>query len=345
MSRFVEARHVAVALVLGSTLCARVASAQGEQVLPVRLVWTRDDAAQACPSAEATEADVTQRLGFSPFASKGPAARVIEVVVSGRRGVWEADVTVREADGSVRGSRHVESRAADCQPLASAAALAIALMIDPELLARASDNPRPSAPARREPPQEAPPSSPAPPPEPVRPAEKSARRGALAAGVALSFSMLPRVAMGPTLRGELELPVRLVVAVEAYYFTPQRLEAAGALGSLGMTALGAGVCYRAPLVPRLDLAACASALVGALTLAVQSPDPLSVDSRPWVGWSSGLRLAYGAGPVTAEIAGGLVAHLFRRDFVVARQAPERTESFFEEPRFGALSSLTLGARF
>ncbi|RYZ02439.1 MAG: hypothetical protein EOO73_31990, partial [Myxococcales bacterium] len=131
MGSFARCAGIAVALQLAAT------SAHAQNNEPVRLVWSSDAAAtQACASADAVRADVSSRLGRSPFTETNPRASSLEVAVSRSRSAWTAQLVLRAGDGALRGSRRVESRAADCRSLASATALAIALMIDPELLLR-----------------------------------------------------------------------------------------------------------------------------------------------------------------------------------------------------------------
>src|SRR5450755_3770225 len=115
-------------LVLGRSAGAQSAS---EAHRELRLSWVRSASAASCPDAGHVEADVEQRLGWSPFVHPNAASESIEASVTRDNDVWRAAIELRAADGSSLGSRDVESPAASCASLAAAAGLAIALMIEP----------------------------------------------------------------------------------------------------------------------------------------------------------------------------------------------------------------------
>jgi hypothetical protein len=132
-----------VALVLavaGALLSPQRADAQtapAAKAPRVHLSWVRDaEAAEACPDASQVQADVARRLGYSPFVAGDQNSASIEVLVTHSKTSWQAAAVMRDADGTLRGNRRVDSAAADCHSLAAAAALAIALMIDPEIIVR-----------------------------------------------------------------------------------------------------------------------------------------------------------------------------------------------------------------
>jgi hypothetical protein len=342
-------RLLAWSLAACLALLVRPAEARGQAREPVRLLYSRDAASSdACPSAEALQADVSVRLGFSPFSANDGARAAIEVEVLRSRATWQADVSMRGADGSLRGSRHVESGAADCRSLASATALAIALMIEPALLTRAPEvltlepTPAPVPPALPAPhhddvsPDHAPATS---------PRAVEAAKGALASGVSLGLGLLPRPALGFSLRGELVLRGPLLIALEARYFAEQRWSRAGAESAFGMTLGSVGPCYRLPLAAGFSVAGCASLLVGALSLSVSSPEPLGAGARAWLGAEAALRVAYGAGALRLELSAAGFSHWGRRDYVVQRLVPSRTELLFAEPGVGLLSSAVVGVAF
>src|SRR5262245_66400072 len=117
-------RRAQVALaVLFSTLAASAQPAASSPE-PVRLVYTRSPEAEACPEASVIEADVTARLGESPFRSD--ALDSIEVNVGRERGEWRALIEEREGGGPPRGSRVVAGSAECCDCLARALGLAVA---------------------------------------------------------------------------------------------------------------------------------------------------------------------------------------------------------------------------
>lgn len=308
----------------------------------VHLSWVRDaEAAEACPDALHVQADVVRRLGFSPFVSGDASSASIEVLVTHSRTLWQAAAVMRGADGTLRGNRRVESAAADCHSLAAAAALAIALMIDPEAAIRPTPlSPAPQPKPLPEPASPTPPVAPPPPPAPLR-----GPRGALAVGALVAGGVLPRAAVGPLLRGELELGKRWSVVVSAQFLPEQRLTRAGAEAWLGLALGGAGPCYRVELGERWAVASCASLLLGSLSLSIASPEDVEAGPRAWWGLACGLRLSMRAGAFELALGADALAHLARRNYTVSRQQPLRTESLFTEPGAGVLGSLTTGVRF
>lgn len=308
----------------------------------MHLSWVRDaEAAEACPDASQVQADVASRLGFSPFTAGGGSSASIEVLVTHSKTLWQAAAVMRGADGALRGSRHVESAAPDCHSLAAAAALAIALMIDPE----AGIRPTPSPGA----PQPAPAAEPVAPTQPMArpraPAQRHGARGALAIGAAVAGGVLPKPAFGPVLRGELELRNRLSVVVAAQFLPEQRLTRAGADAWLGLSLGSVGPCYRVELGEHWAVASCASFLLGSLSLSIASPEAVQAGPRAWLGVACGLRLSVRAGALELTLGGDALAHLVRHNYTVSRQQPLRTESLFAEPGAGVLGSLATGVRF
>lgn len=318
------------------------ASASASRAPRVHLSWTRDaEAAEACPGATQVQADVAERLGFSPFVVGDARSASIEVLVTHDRARWQAAVAMRDADGGLRGNRHVESAAADCHSLAAAAALAIALMIDPELLLRPP--PRPAAAPTPE-------SSPAPSSTPPvsLPASSSLRtppRGAVAIGATVAVGVLPEPAFGPILRGELELFRHWSIVASAQFFPGQQLTRAGTDAWLGLTLGRFGPCYRVKLGDRWAIASCGSILLGSLSLSIAAPEAVQAGPRAWLGVASGLSLTLQTGALELAFEADALAHLRRHDYTVAREQPPRSESLFTEPAVGVLGSLTTGVRF
>ena len=301
---------------LASLLCSGNAAAQSTP--RVHLSWVRD-------------AD-------SPFVAGDRGSASIEVLVTRNRSVWQAVVVMRGADGSLRGNRRVDSAAPECQSLAAAAGLAIALMIDPEVIIR----PTPvKAPPKAVVAEKAPPAPAAAPPAPAR----RGPHGSLALGVQGALGVLPSAALGPLLRGELQLHQGLGLVVSAQFFPEQRLVSAGAEAWFGLSLASVGPCYRVELGEHWAVASCGSFQVGSLHLGVASPEVVDAGPRPWLGLSCGLRVSLRAGAFELTLGGDALAHLARHNYTVSRQNPVRTESLFTEPAAGALGSLAAGVRF
>jgi hypothetical protein len=328
-----------VLALLGSSalLCSRHAAAQNTP--RVHLSWVRDaEAAEACPDVAQMQDDVAGRLGYSPFVSGDRDSASIEALVTRSKSVWQAVVVMRGADGALRGNRRVESAAPECGSLAAAAGLAIALMIDPEVIIR----PTPVKAAPKPAPVEKEPSPPvvAPPPAPRR-----GPRGALALGAQGALGVLPSTTLGPLLRGELELHKGLAVVVAAQFFPEQRVLRGGADAWLGLSLGSVGPCYRIELGEHWAVASCGSFLAGSLHLGVASPEVVDAGPRPWFGLSCGLRVSLRSGAFELTLGGDALAHLARHNYTVSRQNPQLRESLFTEPAAAALGSLATGVRF
>jgi hypothetical protein len=306
----------------------------------VHLSWARDaEAAGACPNAAQIQADVAGRLGFSPFVAGDADSTSIEAFVTHERALWHATVAMRGADGELLGNRHVESAAADCRSLAAAAALAIALMIAPELLLRPPPAVPQSKPVRTPRPASRVALSPAT-PQPHR-----GPRGAVAIGAVAAAAVLPKPAFGPLLQGELQLHDHWSVVASAQLLPEQRLTRAGADAWLGLTLGSLGPCYRVKLVGRWTAASCATFLFGSLSLSMASPEAVHAGPRAWWGVAYGLRFSIRVGVLELAFGADAFTHLMRRDYTVSRLQPSRTESLFLEPAGGLLTSLTTGVRF
>lgn len=324
-------------LALGNLLCASNAAAQNTP--RVHLSWVRDaDAAEACPDVAQIQEDVAGRLGYSPFVSGDRDSASIEVLVTRNKSVWQAVAVMRGADGTLRGNRRVDSAAPDCQSLAAAAGLQIALMIDPEIIFR--------PPPAKAPPKPAPAEKESPPPAAASPVPaRRGPRGSLALGVQGALGVLPGASLGPLLRGELQLHKGLGFVVSGQFFPEQRLVRAGAEAWFGLSLASVGPCYRVELGEHWAVASCGSFQVGSLHLGVASPEVVDAGPRPWLGLSCGLRVSLRVGAFELTLGGDALAHLARHNYTVSRQNPLRTESLFTEPAAGALGSLATGVRF
>ena len=135
----------------GATNGAADGAADPARVRPgVHLSWVRGDGAGICPDAAAIEAEVAERLGSNPFA-RAPT-QFVEAIVTQKPAGFEVGISMRASDGKLLGNRALTSSPGDCRSIATAAALTIAILIDPDALARA---PAPKPP----PPQQQPPSA------------------------------------------------------------------------------------------------------------------------------------------------------------------------------------------
>jgi hypothetical protein len=326
-------------LVLGRSAGAQSAS---EAHRELRLSWVRSASAASCPDAGHVEADVEQRLGWSPFVQNSDTSQSIEASVTHDNDVWRAAIELRAPDGASLGSRNVESPAATCASLAAAAGLAIALMIEPLL------------PEKPVPP-------PAPPPAPPKPAvlvatpstteltvitptqDRGAANGSLGLGALAAAGVLPRVALGVTMIASARLVDRLFGAASVSFLPEQRFSQADGDVGFGMTLGSLGPCYRIPIHEGWSVSSCVSVLVGSLEVTVTKPDPVAPGPHFWWAASTGLRLGWKAGPFEAAFAIDALAHLTRHNYLIEHTA--FATSSFIEPAFAGMGSLVAGVHY
>ena len=246
----------------------------------------RWDAPAACPSRAALERAVAADLGrpLTPADAAAVTARATARRRPDRR--WELGLILEPRDAPPVARTVVAER---CELLVEAAALMIAVVIDPELLAgppltaapatrQLGDLPlavpvvrdlaAPLAPARL-PAAPAPSSALAPTPElapasPPRPASKPALRAALAVASGLDVGALPRPAPGFMVRlGLLARRVRAEVGAVHWLRQSVRVPDTGSGGDLRLTAAQLAACPRLAL-RRVEFPVCAGLEIGAM---------------------------------------------------------------------------------
>jgi hypothetical protein len=220
---------------------------------------------------------VSGRLGRDPFGS--PGRLTIEAVASRDGEAWVAKIYARERGGAAIGSRTLRSEAASCASLVDAAALAIALVIDPEAVERteraraaraetaggaepsaSAPTPAPAATPRVSPqPQVAQPATPA----PTEPAQRAS--GWVDVRAAGDFGLLPE-GLAPGLGMIVDLPIAGALGARAglTYWPERETAAADGRFAFGLSAAALGAC--APFLPRgaLGVALCAAGTRGAV---------------------------------------------------------------------------------
>jgi hypothetical protein len=258
-------RGFAAALaLLGSSAISTHVAGQSEGLEPAALSWVRARGAEVCPGGREVALLVEQRLGRPVLVPPARAKLYIEALARPVEGGEFAVQITLYRDAEVVGRRDLDPQD-DCKSIAERAALAIALMIDPEAL-----EPRPDATqAPRAPPPPAPqlaPSAPQrskPPPPPPNPPPW---RGDLEAAIGMATGLLPHLAPGVFLRGRLlppEFPVGL--ELEGAYFLESTVEAEpGKGGTFELFLAGASVCSVAPRAPRLAASACTGVQIGSI---------------------------------------------------------------------------------
>lgn len=123
---------VGTTCVLTALLSPRVAGAAAPaQAARYAVTWTTGDGAASCAQQAEMTAAIGRLVSADHLTAPEHADRFIVGTVS-RLGAWRAQFAVRDAAGNVLGEREIESNATSCSELDSAAALAIALIVDPE---------------------------------------------------------------------------------------------------------------------------------------------------------------------------------------------------------------------
>jgi len=139
-------RAIALVVLLVAWLGGGVARASPTS----KLVYSRSVDADSCPDEQALRRAVAARVGYDPFFAY--ATRTIVASLTRRGQAFVATVDLVDEGGVSHGARELRSEG-ECRELLDAAALAIAIAIDPQSLTR----PAAAAPAQDEPPAPAPP--------------------------------------------------------------------------------------------------------------------------------------------------------------------------------------------
>jgi hypothetical protein len=281
--------------------------------------------------------DVARRLGRSPFGEQ--ADRAVEIVVAHDGTLWKADIALKTSDGVSLGSRSVTSSAPSCESLAAAAALAVALLIDPEAMLRPA-----ASPAAQEPAAESEPAAPA--AVTAAAAERRGPAGALGLKAVGAFGLLPQAAPGLALAGEAALIARLRLSVSATFLPERAAETELAEVRFGKSWLAVGPCYVRELQGSWLIAGCASFLLGATHTVVADPVPVEVGEQLWWGVSGGLRLGWSPlGPFELQLGADLVVPMARRNNLLERPSPQPAALLFRESPVSGLVFFGPGVRF
>ncbi len=318
----------------------------------------RWEAPDGCPGRDAVHAEVARLVGGrippgEPIAAEG---RTIAA-----EGAFE--LTLRTDVAGQHGERTV--RADRCDELAAAAALILALMIDPEAVARAEPEPTPLAPslaralappAREvEPPRAAPapdarraaePFTEAGPPSPARDGRLEALFGA---GIQLDVGTLPAVAPALVIEGGFGVPL-IDGRVRLAFLFPQAgtsAELAGASAELMAFTAGVLACLR-PIEQARALGLCADVAAGSVFGAARGISEPRFGGGFWLAAGGGLALAWQPAPWfdlegMAEILGQIVAPAF--EVLVGGPGGERTIVLFQPPAVAGRFTLAAHVRF
>jgi hypothetical protein len=291
----------------------------------VHLSWVRGDGAGACPDAAAIEAEVTERLGSSPFART--PTQFIEAIVTQKPNGFEVGIAMRAGDGRLLGNRSLTSSPGDCRSIATAAALTIAILIDPDALARAPA-PKPQPPA----------------PPPVAGARFPAGRVTAFGGA--GWGLVPGVSPGAGLATTIDVSHPIAVGLAIVFYPESRPAPPNDSFAFGLTYAELVGCYL-PLADgapvRLDV--CVGATAGLLHAAVFSGTPAEPAER-WTFAAAQLTrviIPIHQG-VAAEIGLEVTKPLPRREFFVEGR-PVGMDTVFTQPVVTLAGWVGVGVRW
>ena len=248
----------AVAFALGLVATFASWSANAAPPPTAALSWVELPGAESCGGATALAREVEQRLGRNALVSPSQADLSIEgraERLDGSR--WHVVIELRDARGSLLGTRELASEDAACGPLMESAALAVALMIDPNASVRAEPVPLPAPQIVRETPE----GTAGPPARMPSPWRMDSSIGAI-----IGFGVLPAPAVG--LQFDVSATAPRFWALDAFgraYESQRRFVQAGASVHFGSASGGLTMCpLRRKSAWRLDIDLCAGGELAAV---------------------------------------------------------------------------------
>lgn len=273
LARLIRATFIGVLFVVAP-------DALGAEAKTSPLSWLRMLGADECVATQTLARAVEERLGRAVFVSASQADLSVEGRIEKRpaRG-WHAVITVRDAGGTVLGTRQLDRSDTSCETMTEPLALVIAVMIDPDAAMR--PKPAPVIEAETTPPTlptahvEPEPESHPPPPKvgPDRagrtPVEPWRFEGHVTATV--HHGSTPTLAPGAGVQGILYPPV-FPVGLRGYanLFLPTETEQDGARASFDMLYGGGSLCPT--LRGRVHLLGCVGGQIGVLRPRAETPN-------------------------------------------------------------------------
>lgn len=329
----------------------------------IDLSWVRGSGAASCPSAASVRKDIAARIGRYPFGND--ATRTIEASLTRESGRWIARVVVRASSGASVGTRELESDARECGPLAAAATLVIALLIDPSaklgpIGSASALPPAPTPPLAPAPSTLLVPASPpaadsistipfiAPTPNPPRerptpPIQAAAGSTSLSpasvsGGALFTSGLVPKLAPGVAMSARVRVAPRLSASMSIWWVP----ESSRGEFAFGLTSVVLGACADLWRNDGAALHACVDALGGAVHASVRGMQSTEPGDRPWFGLSPAARFVQRVvGPFTLEVGLGAVVPFTRYRFTVEG----RGDPAFVQFPVALVGSLAIGTRF
>ncbi len=283
-----DLRRASIALLVGAAAALAAGVARADDELPgARLSWVRAEGADACPAVDVVAAQVVQLLGRDPFRAR--ASQEVEVLVERVDDRWRARLYLRAEDHSLTGTREIVDEGSNCEALATAVALAVALGVDPT--------------TRPPPPPAAPPVPVAPrPTRPVRrPAGPSAPGADVALGLYAQLGLVPGSTFGVDLSAGLWSRGSFQLRVGGFFLPEVRTLRPGGAVAFGATAFSLAGCFDVARGARASFAACATVAAGAAHAVAVDLPAAAPTQRGWIGAGASARLGVRvAGPLFVE---------------------------------------------
>ncbi len=314
------------------SLAARTSVAQVE---PVEVVWLTFEAMPqaGCPSEQQFQVEVSKLTGRARF-TKAAGARRIRVELEARG----AEVVGRFISGASENPSSREVRGKDCQEVASALAIAVALTIDPDALGlpeAATDTTGPTEPPRGSPDASVASSRP--------PAAKQAPAPAPGLRFGVGIAMVLETAWAPELRGGGGVAVLVglgrgfTVTAGATRFPMAEQNALSFGGWLGHGSLAWDIVKLGPARPLL-LASYEAGVVesagSGLALPVEA-------RRSWQAFGLALGLRLESSSAFLELSAGPLMPLYRQRYLTT-DTVGRLATAHEVPNFGFKQETRLG---
>lgn len=303
MHCFLVARNV---VLLGLALLVGPTYARANET-PVRrgarLTWARGISTERCVGRLGLEADVTARLGYSPFGLV--EAVVIEGAVMRQTTGYRAELVIRDERGEVLGSRTLTSREPDCRALGEVVAVAITVAIDPDAAGMRPSSTPPSPPG-----EERATALVQPPPN----AHSVEDRHRVSLAIGASTGVLPGAAPFVSFRGRRVMASAWEVGIGGHLWPESRRAGAGfslATGSLD-------TCV-APLASARWARWCAGLHVGMFQVSVFAAElaPIDVGVSPWFAAETGPAVSIRAfGPLRLDAGVSAIVPIVRRQALV-----------------------------
>lgn len=298
------------------------------------------------------QAQVAERLGYSPFVAAEPSDIVLRaLVVAPAEGApaaasWKATLTMSSSEGQSLGERTVEGTDATCSSLERALLFVVSLVVDSPatqqaVLAAAEERPE-TGNGSVAPPDDA--SE----PEPDRPtqAEQADEDGSKRASAGLAAraqsGLLPSIAWGAAGVGRVPFGSRLTVHAELGAWLPQASVDADGEGAKYIGGdLSVQLCHSSWQGRSLSFGPCVGGTAGVFRLSGTGLDRSESHLRPIVDAVGSLRLGTSLRHALFSVGVGAV-YALSRDRVTFEQPTERLQVVSERPPLGARADIGFG---